>query len=86
MITEIGPLIIITGECPSCPGILAARVRHCILPVFGEGATAGQAAEDLVRKLLRESGSVYGWHLTDLERVIAYIHVFLDQIAEPSVG
>jgi hypothetical protein len=54
--------------------------------VFGEGATAGEAAGELVRKLMRESSSVSGWHLTDLERVIADIRVFLDQIAEPSVA
>ena len=87
MITEMGQIIVSTGECPSRPGIHAARVRHRTLPVvFGEGATVGEAAEDLVRKLMRESSSVSGWHLTDLEGVIADIHVFLDQIAEPSVA
>ena len=87
MITEMGQIIVITGECPSRPGIHAARVRHRTLPeVFGEGATVGEAAEDLVRKLMRESSSVSGWHLKDLEGVIADIHVFLDQIAEPSVA
>ena len=50
-VSEIGPMIVITGECPSRPGIHAARVRHHTLPkVFGEGATVGEAAEDLVRK------------------------------------
>jgi len=83
----MGSMIVITGECPSRPGIHVARVRHRTLPeVFGEGATVGEAAEDLVRKLMRESSSVSGWHLTDLEGVIADIHVFLDQIAEPSVA
>lgn len=87
MITETGPMIVITDECPSRPSIHAARVKHRTLPeVFGEGATVGEAAEDLVRKLMRESSSVSGWHLKDLEGVIADIHVFLDQIAEPSVA
>ncbi len=87
MITEMGQIIVITGECPSRPGIHVARVSHRTLPeVFGEGATVGEAAEDLVRKLMRESSSVSGWHLTDLEGVITDIHVFLDQIAEPSVA
>jgi hypothetical protein len=87
MFPQIGPMIVSTGECPSRPGIHAARVRHHTLPVvFGEGATVGEAAEDLVRKLMRESSSVSGWHLTDLEGVITDIHVFLDQIAEPSVA
>ena len=87
MITEMGPMIVITGECPSRLGIHAACVRHRTIPlVFGEGTTTGEAAEDLVRKLMRESSSVSGWHLKDLEGVIADIHVFLDQIAEPSVA
>ena len=87
MITEMGPMIVITGECPSSPGFHAARVRHRTLPVvFGEGTTTGEAAEDLVRKLMRESSSVSGWHLTDLERVIADIREFLDPSPEPSVA
>ena len=87
LITEMGQIVVITGECPSRPGIHVARVRHRTLPeVFGEGATTREAAEDLVRKLMRESSSVSGWHLTDLERVIADIQVFLDQSAEPSVA
>ena len=87
MFPQIGPMIVSTGECPSRPGIHAASVRHHTLPVvFGVGATVREAAEDLVRKLMRESSSVSGWHLTDLEGVIADIHVFLDQIAEPSVA
>jgi len=87
MFPQIGPMIVSTGEYPSRPGIHAASVRHHTLPVvFGEGATVGEAAEDLVRKLMRESSSVSGWHLKDLEGVIADIHVFLDQIAEPSVA
>jgi hypothetical protein len=86
LITEMGPMIVITGECPYRPGIHAA-VRHRTLPVvFGEGTTAGEAAEDLVRKLMRESSSVSPWHLTDLERVIADIREFLDPSPEPSVA
>ena len=77
MITEKGPVIVITGECPSGPGIHAARVRHRTLPVVcGEGTTTREAVEDLVRKLIRESSSVVGWKLTDLERVIADIRAF----------
>ena len=69
MITEIGQIIVTTGELLFGPGIHAARVRHHTLPVvFGEGATTREAAEDLVRKLMRESSSVSGWHLKDLER------------------
>ena len=87
MITEMGQIVVTTGELLLGPGIHVARVRHRTLPeVFGEGATVGEAAEDLVRKLMRESSSVSGWHLKDLEGVIADIHVFLDQIAEPSVA
>ena len=87
MITEEGPVIVIIGECPSRPGIHAAHVRHRTLPVvFGEGATAGEAAEDLVRKLMRESSSVSGWHLKDLEGVIADIRAFLDPSVEHSVA
>ena len=87
MFPQIGPMIVSTGELLFGPGIHAARVRHCTLPVVcGEGATTREAAEDLVRKLMRESSRVSGWHLTDLEGVIADIHVFLDQIAEPSVA
>ena len=77
MITEEGSVIVITGQCPSGPGIHAAHVRHRTLPVVcGEGATTREAVEDLVRKLVRESSSVVGWHLTDLERVIADIQAF----------
>ena len=87
LITEMGPMIVITGECLSSPGFHAARVRHRILPVvFGEGTTTREAAEDLVRKLMRESSSVSGWHLTDLEQVIADIREFLDPSPEPSVA
>ncbi len=86
MLAEISLVIVTTGECPSRPGFHAASVRHRTLPeVFGEGATAREAAEDLVRKLMRESSSVSGWRLTDLELVIADIRAFLDQIVEPSV-
>jgi len=64
MITEKGPVIVITGECPSGPAIHAARVRHRTLPVVcGEGTTTREAVEDLVRKLIRESSSVVGWKL-----------------------
>jgi hypothetical protein len=67
--------------------LIAARVKHRTSPVvFGEGATVGEAAEDLVRKLMRESSSVSDWHLTDLERVIADIRVFLDQIVKPPLA
>jgi len=52
----------------------------------GEGATTREAAEDLVRKLTRESSSVSGWHLKDLERVISDIRAFLDPSVEPSVA
>jgi hypothetical protein len=87
MITEMGQILVTTGELLFGPGIHAARVRHRTFPVVcGEGATTREAAEDLVRKLMRESSRVSGWHLTDLEGVIADIHVFLDQIAEPSVA
>ena len=87
MITEMGPMIVITDECSSRPGIHAACVRHRTLPVvFGEGMTTGEAAEDLVRKLMRESSSVSGWHLTGLERVIADIREFLDPSPKPSVA
>ena len=62
---------------PVRSGIHAARVRHRTLPVVcGEGTTTREAAEDLVRKLIRESSSVVGWHLTDLERVIDDIRAF----------
>jgi len=81
------PMIVITGGCPPSPGIHATRVSHRNLSaMFGEGATVGEAAKDLVRKLVRESSSVSGWHLTDLERVIADIRKFLDMSPEPSVA
>lgn len=87
MITEMGSMIVITDECPSRLGIHAACIRHRTLPlVFGEGTTTGKAAKDLVRKLMRESSSVSGWHLTELERVIADIREFLDPSPEPSVA
>ena len=87
MITEMGQIIVTTGECPFRPGIHAARVRHHTLPSrVRRRGDSREAAEDLVRKLMRESSSVSGWHLKDLEGVIADIHVFLDQIAEPSVA
>ena len=38
------------------------------------------------RFIMRESSSVSGWHLTDLERVIADIREFLDPSPEPSVA
>ena len=77
MITENGSVIVITGECPSCPGIHVARVRHRTLPVVcGEGETTREAVEDLVRQLIRESSSVVGWQLTDLKRVIADLRAF----------
>jgi len=87
MITEMGQIVVTTGELLLGPGIHAARVRHRTLPVMcGEGATTREAAEDLVRKLMRESSSVSGWHLKDLERVIADIRAFLDPSVEPSVA
>ena len=74
MITENGSVIVITGECLSGPGIHVARVQHRTLPVVcGEGTTTREAVEDLVRKLIRESSSVVGWQLRDLERVISDI-------------
>lgn len=83
MTTENGSVIVIEGECPSCPGIHAARVRHRSLPVVcGEGATTPEAVEDLVRQLIRESSSVVGWQLADLKRVIADIRAF--SIGSPS--
>ena len=85
MITEMGPLIVITGECRCHPGLHAVCVKHRTLPeIFGEGATAEDAAGDLVRKLMRECSSVSDWHLADLEGVIVDIHVFLDQSVIPS--
>ena len=87
MITEMGQIVVTTGELLLGPGIHAARVRHRTLPVMcGEGATTREAAEDLVRKLTRESSSVSGWHLKDLERVISDIRAFLDPSVEPSVA
>jgi hypothetical protein len=84
MITEMGQILVTTGELLFGPGIHAARVRHRTLPVVcGEGATTREAAEDLVRKLMRESSSVSGWHLKDLERVIADIRAFLAQTVKP---
>jgi hypothetical protein len=84
MLSEMGQVVVITGECSFHPGIHAARVLHRNLSVLcGEGATAREAGEDLVGKLIRESSSVTGWHLTDLERVIADMRAFLDPRAEP---
>jgi hypothetical protein len=84
MITETGPVIIITGESPSHPGIHAVVVRHRTLSqVCGEGATVQEAVEDLVRQLIRESSSVSGWHLAELEQVIADVRAYLDPRAEP---
>ena len=84
MITEMGQILVTTGELLFGPGIHAARVRHRTLPVVcGEGATTREAAEDLVRKLMRESSSVSGWHLKDLERIIADIRAFLAQTVKP---
>ena len=85
MIIESSPVLIITGECPCHPGIHTVLVRHRTLAqVCGEGATAQEAVEDLVRKLIRESSSVSGWHLTELEQVIADVRAYLDPSAEPS--
>ncbi len=79
MITETGPVIIITGECPFRPGIHSVLVRHRTLAqVCGEGATVQEAVEDLVWKLIRESSSVSGWHLTELQRVIADVREHLE--------
>ena len=40
MITEMGQILVTTGELLFGPGIHAARVRHRTLPVVcGEGAT-----------------------------------------------
>ena len=84
MFPEMGQIVVTTGELLFGPGIHAARVRHRTLPVVcGEGATTREAAEDLVRKLMRESSSVSGWHLKDLERVIADIRAFLAQTVKP---
>jgi hypothetical protein len=77
VITEMAPVTVITGECPSRPGIHATLVWHCTLPMaFGEGETAGDAAGDLKWKLMSESSGVSGWQLTDLEYVIADVRVF----------
>ncbi len=84
MIPEMGQIIVTTGELLFGSGIHTARVQHCTLPlVCGEGATTREAAEDLVRKLMREASSVSGWHLKDLETVIADIRAFLAQTDMP---
>ena len=68
MITESDQIVVTNGELLFGPGIHATRVQHRTLPVVcGEGATTREAAKDLVRKLMRESSSVSGWHLKDLE-------------------
>ena len=46
--------------------------------VCGEGATATEAAEDLVRKLNLESSSLTGQQLSDLEQIIADVEALLD--------
>jgi hypothetical protein len=87
MLTEMGQMIVITGECLFGSGIHSAHVIHRNLPeVCGQGATTLEAAKDLVGKLIRESSSVVGWHLTDLEQVIADVRVFLDPIAKPPLS
>jgi hypothetical protein len=87
MLTEVGQITVMTGEFLFGPGIHAARVWHRTLPaVCAEGATTREAAEVLVEKLFRESGSVVGWHLKDLERVIADVRAFLDPSAEPPLA
>ena len=84
MITEQGPVMIISGECSLCPGIHTILARHRTLPqLCGEGATAQEAVEDLMRRLSRESSSVWGWHLTELEHVIADVQASLDPSTEP---
>jgi hypothetical protein len=79
MITELGPVMIISGECPFRPGIHTILARHRTLPqLCGEGATAREAIEDLVGRLIRESSGVSGWRLTELEQVIADVQASLD--------
>jgi hypothetical protein len=86
MITEMGSVMIITGEGLHRPGIHAVLARHRSIPFLcGEGATAREAVEDLMRKLMRESSSVSGWRLASLEPVIADVRATLDLISEPSL-
>ncbi len=85
MLTERGPVIVTSGECPFLPGIHEACVRHRTFPtLYGEGATDREAAKDLVRKLNCETSSVVDWHLTDLERAIADIQAYVDPSAYPA--
>ena len=62
------------------------RIGYLLGFFFCMGIQAREAAEDLVRKLMCKSSSISGWHLTDLERVIADIRAFLDPSPEPSVA
>jgi hypothetical protein len=84
MICERGPVMITSGDCSSCTGIHTVLARHRTLPqLCGEGATAQEAVEELVRRLIRESSSVSGWRLTELEQVIADVQASLDPGTEP---
>ena len=58
----------------------AISVRHSHLPeLYGEGETTQEAAEDLLRQLLFESGHVdNNWQREDLERAIEEVRDFLN--------
>jgi len=80
--TQSDPLVTVTvsGEFSECPGMHAMCVRHSHLPeVYGEGETTQEAAEDLLRQLLFESGHVdNNWQREDLERAIEEVRDFLN--------
>src|SRR5271157_5173187 len=71
--TQSDPLVTVSGEFSECPRMHAICVRHSHLPeLYGEGETTREAAEDLLRQLLFESGYVdTNWQQEVLDRAIA---------------
>jgi uncharacterized protein (TIGR03067 family) len=79
---RVNPAIVVASDPnPGVAVLHATRVHHHDLPeLCGRGATYREAAVDLLRQLVGESGAVAdGWHRDAMERVIADIRAFLDQ-------
>jgi len=78
--TQSDPLVTVSGGFSECPRMHAICVRHSHLPeLYGEGETTQEAAEDLLRQLLFESGYVdTNWQQEVLDRAIAEIRDFLN--------
>jgi uncharacterized protein (TIGR03067 family) len=83
MMAELSRVIAIPCECPGSPGLYVTRVHHRDFPeLLGEGETPYDAALNLLRHLVSESGTIAdGWHRGVLDQVITEVRAFIDQVS-----